>query len=349
VRRAFPADVEDHALDDRLAAVREAASIAQDLDPELQFTVFDTLVDLSMAAGDYAGALATAKTAMPLLDKIGTAAPAGPYFEAALAMLDLAGDTPLALELARKSSAIDKNRSPHEQMHSTYALMRVGYRIGDWDLVQASLDEHLGNFALETGVHCINVQMGPSQGAVMLADRGQTERALELSRMPFAFEGIVGPIEGAQASALIAAGEVAEGLALAEKVLATAPRWRALEAAAAALQAVTFNGDALALDRQLTRLADVRAVGPHMAAIYDRAAGRAKALRGDPEAAALLRSVVESLDAQSAIFEAARTRELMADVMPHEARSLLEAALAVYRQLGAVPHVARVEARLATL
>ena len=87
-------------------------------------------------------------------------------------------------------------------MHSTYALMRVGYRIGDWDRVEACLEEHLANFELETGVRCINVQMGPSQGAVVLAHRGQTERALGMTRMPFPFEGIVGPIEGAQASAL---------------------------------------------------------------------------------------------------------------------------------------------------
>ena len=349
VRRAFPADTDDHSLEDRLAAVREAASIAQDVDPALQFTILDTFIDLSMAAGDYAGALATAKASLPLLDEIGSSAPAGPYFEGAMAMLDLAGDTTLALELAQKSRMIDKNRSPHEQMHSTYALMRVGYRIGDWDLVEASLDEHLANFALETGVHCINVQMGPSQGAVVMAHRGQIERALELTRMPFPFEAIVGPIEGAQASALIAAGSVTEGLAIAEEVLANAPRWRALEAAAAALEAVTFGDDPEAIDRQLANLADVRAVGPQLEAVYDRAAGRARALRGDPDGVALLRSAVERFEAQPAMFEAARTRELLADAVPGEARSLLESALALYRQLRATPHVDRVEARLAGL
>jgi hypothetical protein len=134
-----------------------------------------------------------------------------------------------------------------------------------------------GSTSLGERVHCINVQMGPSQGAVILAHRGQTERALELTRMPFPFEAIVGPIEGAQASALVAAGAVTEGLALAEEVLANAPRWRALEAAAAALEAVTFGDEAEAIDRQLINLSDVRAVGPHMAAVYDRADGRAKA------------------------------------------------------------------------
>ena len=349
IRRAFPADTEERSIEGRLAAVREAASIAADLDPALQFLILDTLIDLLMAAGDYAGALATAKTALPLLDEIGNLAPAGPYFEAALAVLDLAGETPLALELARKSSAIDKTRSPHEQMHSTYALMRVGYRIGDWDLVEASLDEHLANFALETGVHCINVQRGPSQGAVVVAHRGRTERALELASMPFPFEGIIGPIEGAQACALVAAGAIDEGLALAEQVLASAPRWRAFDAAAAALEAVTFGDDAEAIDRQLTNLADLRAVGPHPAAMHDRADVRARALRGDPEGVALLRSVVNQFDAQSAVFDAARTRELLADAAPEEARSLLESALAVYRQLGATPHIDRADARLAAL
>ena len=349
IRRAFPADTDEHPIEARLAAVREAASIAKDLDASFQFTVFDTLIDLLVAAGEYAEALATAKAALPLLDKIGTPAPAGPYFEAALAMLDLAGDAQLALELAEKSSAIDRSRSPHEQMHSTYALMRIGYRIGDWDLVEASLDEHLANFALEASVRCINVQMGPSQGAVVLAHRGRTERAMELTRMPYSFEGIVGPIEGAQAGALVAAGAVEEGLSLAEQVLANAPRWRALDAAAAALQAVTFYGDAEALDRQVANLADVREVGPYMAATYDRAHGRARTLRGDPEGAALLRSAVERFEEQVATFEAARTRELLADAVPDEARGLLQSALAVYRRLHAEPHVDRVEARLAAL
>jgi hypothetical protein len=167
--------------------------------------------------------------------------------------------------------------------------------------------------------------------------------------MPFPFEGIIGPIEGAQACALVAAGAVDEGLALAEQVLATAPRWRAFDAAAAALEAVTFGDDAEAIDRQLSNLADVRAVGPHPAAMYDRADGRARTLRGDPEGAALLRSVVDRFDAQSAVFDAARTRELLADAEPDEARSLLESALAAYRRLRATPHVGRVEARLAAL
>jgi class 3 adenylate cyclase/tetratricopeptide (TPR) repeat protein len=349
IRRAFPADPQERSIDERIAVVREAASISQDLDPPLRFQIYDTLVDLLIAAGDYAGALATAKSALPLLDQIGNSATAGPYFEAAMSMLDLAGDTPLALELARKSREIDKTRSPHEQMHSSYALMRVGYRIGEWDLVEATLGEHMANFALETGVRCINVQMGPSEGALVLAHRGQTQRARELIRVPFAFEGIVGPIEGAQATALVAAGSVAEGLGLAEEVLATAPRWRSLQAAVAALEAVTFGDDAEAIDRQVTNLSDFRAVGPHLAATYDRAEGRLRALRGDPEGAVLLRSVVERFDAQSAMFDAARTRELLADAAPDEARDLLEAALAVYRQLGAMPHIARVESRLEAL
>ncbi len=77
--------------------------------------------------------------------------------------------------------------------------------------------------------------------------------------------------------------------------------------------------------------------------------GRSRALRGDPEGATLLRSAVERFDAQSAIFEAARTRELVADALPDEARGLLESALAVYRKLRAAPHVTRVEERLAAL
>src|SRR5439155_25185440 len=158
-------------------------------------------------------------------------------------------------------------------MHSTFALMRVAYRLGDWDRVEACLEDHLANFALETGVRCINVQMGPSEGALVLAHRGDTQRALELARLPFPFERIVGPIEGAQAGALVAAGAVDEGFDLAER-----------------------------------------------------------------------------FDTQLAVFDAARTRELLADVVPaSEARGLLETAKAVYERLRATPHLRRVDERLAAL
>ena len=351
IRRAFPADADTRVIEDRLAAVREAALVAEDLDPALRFSILDTLVDLYMAVGDYPAALESAQTALPLLDEIDSPAPAAPaYFEASLAMLGLAGDAPLALELAEKSSEIAKTRSPHEQMHSTFALMRVAYRLGDWDRVEACLEDHLANFALETGVRCINVQMGPSEGALVLAHRGDTQRALELARLPFPFERIVGPIEGAQAGALVAAGAVDEGFDLAERVLATAPRWRSLEAAVAALEASTFNQEADALTRVVTELASLRAVGPHMAALVDRADGRARALRGDPTGADLLRSAAERFDTQLAVFDAARTRELLADVVPaSEARGLLETAKAVYERLRATPHLRRVDERLAAL
>ena len=45
VRRAFPADVDVRPIEERLAAVREAAVIAEDLDPSLQFSIVDTLTE----------------------------------------------------------------------------------------------------------------------------------------------------------------------------------------------------------------------------------------------------------------------------------------------------------------
>jgi hypothetical protein len=312
--------------------------------------VADTLTDLYVAAEDYAAARDTMQAALPLLDEMGEPAPAAPaYFEASQAMLHLAGDAPLAMQLAEKSYELTKTRSPHEQMHSTSALIRVGYRLGDWDRVEAALEEHLANFALESAVRCINVQMGPSEGSLVLSNRGQPERALELAAMPKPFDHLVGPIEGAQAEALVAAGSVDEGLALAQTVLADSPRWRAFDAAVAALEALTFGPDAEALRRLVGDLADLRAAGPHLAALIQRAEGRARTLGGDPNGADILRSAVGAFDAQRAIFDAARTRELLADAVADEARGLLESALGVYRQLRATPHVTRVEERLAAL
>ena len=168
--------------------------------------------------------------------------------------------------------------------------------------------------------------------------------------MPFPFEHIVGPIEGAQAEALVAAGAVDEGLALAERVLAQAPRWRSFEAAVAAVTALTFGREAAAMTSLVTELADLRALGPHMAALIDRADGRARALRGDPDGTELLRSAVDRFDEQGAVFDAAQTRELLAEVASmEEARTLLGDALAAYQRLRASPNAARVEERLAAL
>jgi hypothetical protein len=64
----------------------------------------------------------------------------------------------------------------------------------------------------------------------------------------------------------------------------------------------------------------------------------------------LLGAAVASFDRLSVPFEAAQTRELLAQVSePEVAHDLLESALETYRRLGAAPSAARVEGALARL
>jgi class 3 adenylate cyclase/tetratricopeptide (TPR) repeat protein len=351
IRRAF-GPTPTRPIQERLEAVREAAIIAEKVDPALRFSIADVQIDLYVALGDYDKALTTTQDALPLLDQMeGGGAAASAYFEASMRVLAWAGDARFALELAERATELSKDRSPHEQMHSTMAAMRAASRLGDWDRVEAALEEHLANFALEAGARCIMVQMGPSDGAQVLAHRGNLARALEIARMPRPFGRLTGPIEGAQAGALVAAGAVEEGLALAMSVLDNAPRWRAFEAALAALDALVFGRDAAALRGLVDKLADLRRAGPFMAALLERADGRGLVLEGDvATGVARMRSALQAFDEQEAIFEAARTRELLAEeVEPVLARQLLGTALDVHRRLRAVPHIARAEAALAAL
>ena len=117
-------------------------------------------------------------------------------------------------------------------------IMTAATSVGDWDQAEATLNEHLANFEREAGVRCLHVQTGLSRGALVVAWRGDTERARSLIERPRPFEAQPGPIEGYRAQALVSIGRAAEGLALARSVISESPRWRHVEAAHAALLAL---------------------------------------------------------------------------------------------------------------
>src|SRR5207245_8832442 len=76
----------------------------------------------------------------------------------------------------------------------------------------------------------------------------------------------------------------------------------------------------------------------------DRAAGMLQLLEGDAAGALpLLERALSEYERLGNPFEAARTREYLADALPAAQRALvLEAALRQYEQLGATPYVQRV-------
>lgn len=337
-------------MEGRLSAINEAKELAKELDdPSLIVTVADSRTDLYEMAGDHPSALQEMEAVIPLMD--GLTSPVGraqAFFEASQAILEMGGDPARALELADRSRTLARDMSAHEQMHASAIIMTAAASVGHWDEVEAALDEHLANFEHESGVRCLHVQTGPSRAALVVAWRGDTERARVLIERPRPFEAQPGPIEGFRAQGLVAIGRPGDGLELARSVLSEAPRWRQLEAAHAALLALEALEDWEELGRLAGTLGDLRAGYPHLDALARRADGRSRIAAGDRDGGvAALRSALEALESLPDVFEAARTREALADAVQVERPALLQAALSAYEQLRAEPHAARVRERLA--
>jgi tetratricopeptide (TPR) repeat protein len=334
----------------RLAALDEAAELARDVDdPSLTVTVADSLADLHVMAGDYDLALREMESVIPLLERIPSPrARAQSFFEASEAVLEIGGDPSRALDLAEESRVLAREMSAHDQMHASAMIMTAATSLGDWDRVEATLAEHMANLEQEAGVRCLMVQTGPSRGALVAAERGELERARGLIEQPRPFEARPGPIEGLRAQVLVAIGRPAEGLALAQTVMREAPRWRQGDAARAALLALEALEDWPALGRLIADLGDLRAGSPALEALARRGEGRSRIAAGEvDEGVATLRSALTALERLPDVFETARTREALAEVLEAERPPLLQAALSTYEHLGAAPHAARVRERLA--
>ncbi len=336
-------------IERRIAAAEEARVIAGELDDaRLAFEAADTMSDLRDVTGDYPAAMGEVLNALPLLERIeGPGAKSAALFEASLAVLQ-AGDPARALQLAEESSQLARHMSAHDQMHATSVIMASADWLGDWDRVESALAEHLANFDQEANVHCLNVQSGPNRGGLVVARRGDQTKARTLAERSIPFEPTPGAIQSTAADLLVAAGDPIAGLATARDVLERGPRWRQPEAAVAAIHALEALDDWQALSQLATEVEDLRLASPYVDAHIDRAHGRSLVAAGSmDDGVAALRRSVETFDRIPVVFEAARTREALADALPDERAELLAAALATYERLGAAPHVERVRGKLA--
>jgi tetratricopeptide (TPR) repeat protein len=334
-------------IEPALDAVAEAERIAERLgDANLMTVVADTLSDLYLMEGDREKALAAFEPSIPMIDKIERpAARAQWHHSGSLKMLGLTADPARAQVLAEQAYDGGRRLSPHDQGHGTYGLMLTSYWLGDWDRVETLLAEHLKNPELAAGVRCVAVQSGPSLGALVLAHRGDPSRALEAARHSTAWEDRPGPVEGQLAEALVTAGALEEGQALASEVLNRAQSWRWHEAARAMIEALVAREDWGGVRAFVGTIAGPRRVDPLLDALADRAVGQALAAGGDRSGAreALVRALA-AFQRFPHRFEAARTQEALALVSQgSEREGLLGEALATYRALGAVPHVERAE------
>jgi predicted ATPase/class 3 adenylate cyclase len=339
-------------MEQRVAAAREATRMADELaDPTLRFIAADILTDLHMVLGEYAEALRVMEEALPAIERIPSPARrSSDYSEAATSIFEFGGDVARSLELARRSHELARDLSPHDQMHASFAVIRAAHALGEWDEVERILDEHLANHELEATVRCVSIQGGPSLGALVVAHRGDTERAMALARRSHFWEELPGPVEGLVAGALVASGATEEGLKLARNVLHDAPPWRWVEGAVAALDGLEATEAWDELRDVVPRLEKLRRGYPLLDALAERAHGRTLLAAGDAqEGIAALRRAIAAFDRLPDPFEAARTREALAEALPAEARGFLEEAIGAYRKLRATPHLERAERRLSEL
>ena len=337
-------------IEPRLAAVHEAERIAERLgDPNLMTVVADTISDLYLMEGDAKRALAALEPSLPMIQKIERPASRAQWYHSLSdKLLWLTGDPARAQKLSTQAYELGQRLSAHDQGHGTYSLMLTSYWLGDWDRVEALLAEHLTNPELQHAVRCVAVQAGPSLGSMVVAHRGDPERALDAARHSEAWEERPGPVEGQLAEALVAAGALDEGRALAEDVLNRALSWRWHDAARALIAALVERGAWDELPALMATIAPIRGADPLLNALAERAEGQALAARGDTSGARqALSRALSAFQGFPHVFEAARTQEALAQVSETPERErLLQEAVATYRSLGAAPHVERAEGLL---
>jgi tetratricopeptide (TPR) repeat protein len=165
--------------EERIRSAEQAMSIAERLDdPELVVLAADALGFLYSKGREPARALRVARRQLDFLDRVRSRWLQAEILSAvADATIDVEGRYEEVLELARRSYELSREMSPHQVMHATFFLIEAAYRLGRWEEALSYLDEHLEAYEQERGVTCGAVRSGPVVGAVVLAHRGETDRA----------------------------------------------------------------------------------------------------------------------------------------------------------------------------
>src|SRR6202171_4789925 len=187
--------------------------------------------------------------------------------------------------------------------------------------------------------------------AAILAHRGDLERAKETAALvPMNWSEPSLP-EALHGFALLAIGDAAEAKEEAQRILAAKRRLTYEEApleTVLMLEALVALHDAEGLRAFLPEAERIRQAVAVLGPAMDRAAGLMRLWEGDANGArpALERALAE-YEWLGNPFEAARTREYLAEALPTEKRGpVLEAVVRDYEQLGAAPHAERVRGRL---
>lgn len=335
-------------LEDRVQAAEEGlASARRTGDASLESTALRAIGALLLAYGEMDRALDLTHQLLEQVDRVGDPR------ERHLAVIEgtqtamwTGGEAVAVLPMLREAIVVGRELRVHDLCHSTATLMSALYLQGAWDEVLVYLDEHIRTFKTDSAGTTCPFALGAFQvGALVFAHRGETDRAREVAGLMPKSESPIGVVEGFQALLANALGDPKTGRSIAEHVLSTGARNFAEEPPvelAALLDALIAQEDWMELGKALPglrgRARELALAGP----AADRAEGLMLAAAGDDDGGqALLERAVDAFDKLSP-FEAARTREMLADLDASRRSDLFAEALATFERLGATPHADRV-------
>jgi hypothetical protein len=341
-------------LEERVDAANEGLAAARQIgDGALESNALRAVGALLLMYGEVERGIALTRDMLTQAERVGDPRERHlAVIEASQTLAWIAGAASEVIPELEAALRLGRDLRVHDICHSTGTLMNALYLAGRWDEIPAYLDEHVRTFNTDdAGTTCPFALGGFQLGAIVLAQRGDVDRAREVAASMPKSEAPTGIVEGLQAMVANALGDPATGRSIAEQVLATGTRNFAEEPPveiAAELDALIALEDWEALRAFIptirSRAAELAIAGPAI----DRAEGLVAVASGDDgRARAMLERSIEGFDRVS-LFEAARSREALAAIDSGQRAALIEAALATYDRLGARPHAERLRAALAT-
>jgi len=350
-RKGDAREIEAIPLAERTRAGEEAVRIGRELgDVDLEVLATRALSGLAITQGTYARAMDFTRQEQALVDRIAASRDrALGLFWIALRYMDIEGRYEQGLEFAARSVELGRQLAPHDVLHATHALLYGNSSLGRWQLIDALHEEHLENFQKDKDMSCPYVRGGLLISAAVLAHRGDLARARETAALvPMNWEKPALP-EALHGFALLACGDAPGARQEAEKILAAKRRLTFEEApleAVLMLESLVALHDAEGIRAFLPEAERIRQAVALLAPAIDRAAGLLHLWESDAAGARpLLERALAEYERLGNPFEAARTREYLADAVPAgEHAPVLDTALRQYEQLGATPSAERVRA-----
>jgi class 3 adenylate cyclase len=333
---------------ERAKAGEMAADIGYELgDTDLEVLATRALSGLAITQGDYTLAMEFTRREQALVDRVAAGRDrALALFWLGLRYMDIEGNYSKGLEQMERSHELARQLAPHDVMHATFGLLYGNASLGRWELIDALHDQHLKGFSEETDMSCPYVRGGLMVSSAVLAHRGDLERSRETAALvPMNWSEPALP-EALHGFALLACGDAAGARKEAEQILAANRRLTYEEAPlefALMIESLVALHDADALQAFLPTAERMRQAIAVLGPTIDRAQGLLRLWAHQPDQARpLLERALSEYQRLSNPFEAARTREYLAEALSGDDRApVLDAALREYEQLGATPHAER--------